>query len=70
MPANTIRVTPEHAPTPESEVYQLRQQFNTLVTNFEDLLAKLDADDGVADGDYAATLGGDNGAKLVKGWSE
>lgn len=70
MAIATQRVTRQHAPTDESEVYQLRQQLNVLVTKFDALCAKLDADAGVTDTNYRATLADAAGAKLVKDWSE
>lgn len=42
---------------PTSAVKELLIQFNALNTQFDALLAKLDADVGVSDTNYASTLG-------------
>lgn len=70
--AKIQRVTRAHAPFEDSEVYQLRMNFNRLVQKFEALLAKLDADEGVQDTDYVALLGENspNAPAMVLGHSE
>ena len=42
---------------PGSDVYELSVQFNALVTKFDAVLAKLDADAGVTDTTYASLHG-------------
>lgn len=42
---------------PEAANEKLRQEFNRLVDAFDALLAKLDADSGVGDSNYAAQIG-------------
>src|SRR5690606_11111241 len=41
---------------PESDVYELVIQVNNIVETLRALTAKLDADSGTSDSDYAATL--------------
>lgn len=41
----------------QSAIRDLAIEFNKLVTKFDAALAKLDADAGVTDTDYASTLG-------------
>lgn len=57
MSAGTAKVgvVTDHA---EAANEKLRVQFNALVTAFDELLAKLDADAGVGSADYASTIDG------------
>jgi len=53
-----------HQSTPGDDFELLVEKYNNLVTKFNQLLAKLDADAGVADTNYASTLGGHDTIQL------
>lgn len=60
--ANPADVARRGTGLPQSDVYELVVQVNNIVETLRALTAKLDADSGTGDSDYAATLTDDTAA--------